>query len=71
MTRASFAWQELCNELDSLGCDFFLNKTSNVCIFVTLSDTTANMGDAFCSFPLYAASGYFGYANETSGSRLR
>ena len=47
-----------------------------MCVFFVISsDTTANMGDAFCNFPLYDTSGYFDYANETTkalrGNMLR
>ena len=35
-----------------------INKISHVSIFATLPDTTANMGDAFCNFPLNDASGF-------------
>ena len=40
--------------------------------FCYLSDTTVNMGDTFCLFPLYAASiSLFCYATETSRMRSR
>ena len=55
MIGVSFIRPDFYDEVTSMRCDYSIKYLT--CVFlVILSDTTFNMGDIFCYFPLYAAS---------------